>query len=158
VRETETQIVAIGKLWEETKDLREVMGHPSVRHKDKERILRELFEKRVTRDVMEFLVIVLEARRLEHLPAIGRAYDEMADAFEGLVRVEVRTFLPLSPEERKRLVETLGKVTGGRQVTLLEHEDKTLLGGMTVRIGDVMVDGSVAGRLKKLKESLASAR
>lgn len=158
VRETEEQIVAIGKLWGETKDLREVMGHPSVRSKDKAHILREVFEKRVTRDVMEFLVILLEGRRLDLLPEIGQSYDELADAYEGLVRVEVRSFLPLSPEERKRLVDTLGRITGGRTVSLLEQEDKGLLGGMTVRIGDVLVDGSVAGRLKTLKEMLAAQR
>lgn len=155
VRVIETQVIAVAESYRTTKELRALLAHPKVRQAEKEKILRTVFEPRVEKELIEFLAFVLRKRRIEFLPEIAEVYDQLADEFEGLVRVEVASFAPLSPEERKRLLEALSRLTGGKQVALTEHEDKGLLGGVTVRIGDVLVDGSVAGRLKRLREELA---
>lgn len=157
VREIETQVLAAADAYAKNKNLQDVLGHPSLTKANKIKIVRAIFEKRVRIELMEFLVVLLDNRRFDVLPEIATVYDALADEFEGLVRIDVATFLPLSPEEKKRLAETLSRLVGGRQVAMTEKEDKTLLGGMTVRIGDVLVDGSVAGRLKKLKETMAAA-
>lgn len=157
VREVETQILAAADAYAKNKGLQDVLGHPSVSKANKIKIVRAIFETRVRIELMEFLVVLLDNRRFDVLPEIAIVYDSLADEYEGLVRIEVTSFLTLSPEEKKRLMETLSRLVGGRQVALTEREDKALLGGMSVRIGDILVDGSVAGRLKKLKESMAAS-
>ncbi len=157
VRVIETQVLAVAGIYRDMKDLRDFLAHPKVRLVEKEKTLRSVFESRIEREMLEFLLVLLRKRRMEFLPEVASVYDQLADEFEGLVRVDVATFAPLSPEERKRLLEALSRLTGGRQVALTEREDKALLGGISVRIGDVLVDGSVSGRLKRLKEELAAS-
>lgn len=154
VREVETELVAVAHAYEMTPNIGVVVGHPSVRQADKIGLVRTIFGSRVRVELLEFLLVLMEKRRFELLPEIAKVYDALADEFEGLVRVQVRSFLPLTPEERQRLIDTLSKMSGGRKVAVNEEEDKGLLGGMTVRIGDVLVDGSVRGRLGKLREAM----
>lgn len=158
VRVIETQVIAVADTYRTSKELRALLAHPKVRQSEKVSMLRAVFESRIEKELMEFVLVVLRKRRIEFLPEIAEVYDQLADEFEGLVRVEVASFAPLSPEERKRLLDALSRLTGGKQIALTEHEDKALLGGVTVRIGDVLVDGSVSGKLKRLKEELASVR
>lgn len=104
-----------------------------------------------------FLRLVVQKRREEHLPAILEEYVAFADRLRGIVEVEVKTAMPLGDEEANHLRESLAAFTG-RQVRLVNVVDPKILGGVVARVGDVVVDGSVAMRLERLRETLMQAR
>lgn len=88
------------------------------------------------------------------LPRIRSRYQELVDAERGVRRVRVATAVPLTDAERSRVVGELGRTLDGG-IVLTETVDPSLLGGMLVRVGDRVLDGSVKGRLASLRRSLA---
>ncbi len=69
--------------------------------------------------------------------------------------VELTTAFALDSESEQRLADVLSKKLQ-RQVKVSSHEDRSLLGGVVVRTGDLVIDGSVRGRLAKLAEAVNS--
>ena len=86
------------------------------------------------------------------LVALGRR-DEARDAIQNIVRAEVTTAAPLSPEKTKALEESLSKVTG-KKVEISVSVDPDLLGGVVARIGSTVHDGSVKTQLTRMRQEL----
>jgi len=105
----------------------------------------------------QFLRLVVQKRREDHLPAMMAEYVAYADQAQGIVEVEVQSATPLGGEEADRLQESLTAFTG-KQVRLTNVVEPKILGGVIARIGDLVVDGSVARRLERLKETLQETR
>ncbi len=135
-------------------DLRSLVEHPAVRFADKERVVR-----RVVGDVSpEALNLVLLMVRRGRPGAIGR----MVDHFGSLVRrdrgislAEVRTALVLDDSQRTAVMERLHELTGD-EIEISEVVDESLIGGITVRIGDRLYDASVRNRLERLRARLTA--
>jgi F-type H+-transporting ATPase subunit delta len=105
---------------------------------------------KLTRD---FLAVVAGNRRLFAVPAMIDAYLRKLAERRGEVTAEVIAAQPLSPAQRDALGDQLRRVVGGR-VAIDVRIDPGLLGGMIVRIGSRMVDGSLKGRLQRLQLSM----
>jgi len=88
---------------------------------------------------------------------IARDYDRRLDDERGIVRAEVTTAVEMDPAQRAAVSEQLAQATG-RQVRLEHRLDPAILGGMVIRLGDQVVDGSVRSRLKDLRRSLVETR
>lgn len=92
--------------------------------------------------------------RLTVLPEIAARFEELRAEAEGVLDVEVTSHTPLDAEYQARLSASL-KQRLGRDVRLHLDTDESLLGGAIIRAGDLVVDGSVRGRLEKLAGVLA---
>lgn len=84
------------------------------------------------------------------------AYRDRLDAARGIVHAQVTTAVPLSDQERAAIGERLRQMTG-QQVTLETAVDPAIIGGVVVRVGDKLIDGSTRSRLLQLKQRLAGA-
>ena len=104
-------------------------------------------------EVARFLRLLVEKKRIQFIQAILEAYDQLLDEELGIVRAEVRAAFGLGEEEQGQLAEALKKLTG-KEVKLLIQEDPDLIGGLVVRIGDLVLDGSVRTQLEAFKESI----
>ncbi len=101
------------------------------------------------------LSLLVARRAASLLPRIQERYQELVDDEEGIRRVEVATAVALTDSERAYVTEELGKTLAG-EIRLSELVDPTLLGGMRIRVGDRVMDGSVRGRLASLRQSVAA--
>lgn len=106
--------------------------------------------------VRKLFVLLAQGRRLALLPDLAIAYRERLMAHQNIVRAEVTSAAPLSPEKTKALEESLSKVTG-KKVELSVSVDPELLGGVVARIGSTVYDGSVRAQLRKMREQLAAS-
>lgn len=107
------------------------------------------------------------ARNLAHLliakdrtpeaRAVADAFGQMADAVEGIVYADVTTAVPLADAEVTALSERLGRQLNAT-VHVRPNVDASLVGGLVVRIGDRIVDGSIRTRLRELRRELVGAR
>jgi len=98
------------------------------------------------------LAVLCENRRLPLLPQVHEAYRRRVDEHAGRVDALVLTAAPLGAAQEKALAEALAARTG-RQVRLKIREDPGLLGGVRVRVGNQVLDGSARCRLRNLKKT-----
>jgi F-type H+-transporting ATPase subunit delta len=99
--------------------------------------------------------VLAENHRLLLLPEISAHYEELRAAVENTVEVEVVSAVALDSTQQEKLKQALSKRLK-RQVHMRTSVDPTLLGGAVVRAGDLVIDGSMKGRLQRLATELGS--
>ena len=99
--------------------------------------------------------LIVRRRRIEMLPQIGREYRRLYNRQAGIVEATAVSAAPLDEQELSALRSRLEQMTGGK-IELETRVDASLLGGIQVRLGDQLIDGSVRGRLERLRNRLAS--
>jgi len=138
----------------ENANLREVLFNPIFDRDEKKAVVGELLEViGVTGISANFLKLLVDKGRISLLDEIVEAYQQRMDAVLNKARVSVRTAFPLSGE----LVEEIRKTMEGmtrKNVEMVIEEDPSLLGGMVVKVGDTLYDGSVKAQLNKIRELL----
>jgi F-type H+-transporting ATPase subunit delta len=107
----------------------------------------------VTAPVTKLLVLLTEQRKLAYLKDLAEAYRERLLQHQNIIRAEVTSAAPLSPEKTTALGESLSKATG-KKVELALSVDPDLLGGVVARIGSTVYDGSVRTQLQQLRKEL----
>ncbi|TBV82264.1 MAG: F0F1 ATP synthase subunit delta [Desulfobulbaceae bacterium] len=121
-----------------------------VRLKVMESLVRALGAPQV---MVNFGKLLMEKKRAIILPEIAGAYQAMVDQEHNLVRGTVVSVTELAPELNEKVKAALEKVTGKR-VELTNRIDPAIIGGMVVRVGDLVLDGSIRSQLVELKESI----
>lgn len=101
--------------------------------------------------VRNLLSILARRKRAGLLPEIAEMYVLLKEEAQGIRRVEVTTAVALDGKAQQALVSELTKIVQARQVVLQPRVDPELVGGLQVRIGDRLIDGSVSGRLQELR-------
>jgi F-type H+-transporting ATPase subunit delta len=101
------------------------------------------------------LKLLLEYRRVDVLPEIADHFDALKDEAENTVDVTVTSAAPLHPDQQQVIVASLQERLG-RNVNLSTKIDTNLIGGAVIRAGDIVIDGSLRGRLEGLANALVS--
>ena len=154
VEEIEAQLLALKEAYEKDASFRMAMHHPKIPRSKKTEALRAVFAKDSPASLMAFLTLLVRKNRINLIPDIADVFDRLADRSRGVVRVEVSAWRDLTEPQRSGLLAKLNTILGGRKVDLTVTVNPRLLGGLAVRIGDTVYDGTVSGRLKALRESL----
>ena len=110
----------------------------------------------LTTPVTKMLVLLAQDRKLSYLPDLAAAFRERLLAHQNIVRAEVTSAAPLSPEKTRALEESLSKVTG-KKVELSVSVDPELLGGVVAKIGSTVYDGSVKTQLQRMRQELGKS-
>jgi F-type H+-transporting ATPase subunit delta len=153
VEEIEQALLALKQAYLGDVSFRRALGQPKIPRGERKRILKRPFEGKVNSSFLQFLDILVEKQRVGLIPDIADVFDQLADATQGVVRVHVDSAWPLTDAQRAALVQKFGRVTG-KKIELQEAVDRALRGGLSVRIGDNVLEGTAASRLKRLKEHL----
>jgi len=104
--------------------------------------------------VRDFVGLLAERGRIDHLTEIIAAYRNFVDEDLGQARATVRTAAPLTDPEKRELGRRL-EAALGKRILLEERVDPTLLGGFVAQVGSYIVDGSLDGQLARMRERLA---
>jgi F-type H+-transporting ATPase subunit delta len=149
--EAEGLLLSLGQVYRADKAFRGLLAHPQVPRAAKKKLLRKAYEGRARDSFLRFLDLLVDKNRTDLIPELAEAFDRLADASKGVVRVKVVSWKPLDEGRREKLAGTLSRMTG-RKILLEAATDASLRGGMRVHLGDSVLDGSVAQRLKVLGE------
>ena len=127
---------------------------PGLGKQAREKILRSLIAPfGLSPDTGNFLLLLNDKSRLDHLQKIYEAYLVLSDEASGISRARVSSARPLADDSRQRLVAALSKRTG-KSILAEFAVDPGLLGGVKVQIGSLLLDGSVKARLRMMEEKL----
>ena len=151
IKEVKGELEYFGNYYNTVAGLRLVLNNPLISPKHKYELLQKALQDALSSICRKFLELLIRKGRLKHLPDIINAYDFLLDQYNGVVRVGVTSFAPLSLVEEEKLKKQLKWYAGAGEIILATTIDKTILGGMMIQIGDMVIDGSVKSRLHELK-------
>ncbi len=134
-----------------------VLHHPRVTRERKKEILHHVFGGNVRPDVEHLLLMLVEKDRASIIPNVAREFARMLDAHRGEADAEVVSAVPLTSEQIAQL-ETQLKNSTGFKVRLKTRVDENILGGLVVRVGDKLIDASVATRLSQIGNRLKQVK
>ena len=138
-------------------DLRRTLAAPRIPFARKDAIIRESLGQTVAPLALN-LMLLLTSRNLVHLlPSIADRFQELLDAHNGVSRAEAVSAVPLDDGQREKVERALADMYGG-EVRLTSRVDPEILGGMVIRIGDRVLDGSARTRLQNMRRELAQRR
>jgi F-type H+-transporting ATPase subunit delta len=104
-------------------------------------------------EVRNFVLLLTRRRRIRLLPRIYEEFGQLANEYRGIVVAEVTSAVPLDDADKAVIIRQLSELTGRRAI-LRTQVDPSILGGLIVRIGDKLIDGSLRTRLERLRETL----
>lgn len=149
------EIGQVLEIWNGSEQLRNFFSRPEVPLAAKESVSRKVFAD-VGSLVQRTIQLLLEKHRIQQLPSVYHEFMQLWDRERGIIHAQVEVAVPLSEQEESSLNQAIHKATG-RRVALDVRHNPTLLGGLVVRIGDRVLDGSLARRLAILGDRLRSA-
>jgi F-type H+-transporting ATPase subunit delta len=153
--EVEQQLQTVEQTIREHQDLATLFYHPRVPAQAKKETVSRLFKQDLAEFVHNFLLLLVDKRREAALPVIISEYRKLANEARNMAEAEVITAMPLSAEEHAALARKLSSVTG-KNMVLKTQIDTSILGGVIVKIGDKLIDGSVARQLAMMRNTLLS--
>lgn len=134
------------------RDMVAFLEDPEVRFQDKTRLLSgRMGDKNYL--VLNLTYRLLTKRMLDMLPDIADEYRRLYDSYDGIVRAQVTTAISLDEEDKLKISKRLGKIFG-KKVILEPVVDPSIIGGIVVRVGDKLLDGSIRSKLESLKREM----
>ena len=134
--------------------LRDLVEHPAVPYAEKERVLRRVVDD-VGAEPLNLVLLMVRRGRPGAINRMVARFDELVRRDRGITLAEVRTAMPLEDVQRSAVVDRLHELTGD-EIEINEVVDESLIGGITVRMGDQLYDASVRNRLERLRARLTA--
>lgn len=135
-------------------DLFSILKSPVISKKEKISLIDNIFEDKININIKNFLKILIEQDRISFISDISDSYKELLNEKNNILEGFVISAIPMKKEEIKELEEKLSEKYN-KNVTLENKVDKSILGGILVRLGNEEIDGTVKTRLDKMKEQLS---
>jgi F-type H+-transporting ATPase subunit delta len=132
----------------------DVLANPAIPLDQRLEATQRAFAK-FSQPVRNLILLLVRRGRIEQLPRVAAEFARRDDERNGLTHAVATSAAPLGEDEIRAIAARLEQVTGQR-VALETNVDPGILGGVVVRIGDRLIDGSVRGRLERLRNQLAS--
>ena len=131
-----------------------VLGHPRVDDDRKAGLVLDICGEALDTQQRNFVRLLIQRNRIGVLPEISYQYDRLRAEYEKTLDAELIAAHPVDDAARDRLAEALSQRLA-RTVSLSTQVDESLIGGAVIRAGDLVIDGSVRGRLNRLTSALS---
>ncbi len=137
----------------EDESLAQTVSNPLIELDDLTELLLEIGGGRINEEGANLVRLLVQNRRLSVVPEIKVLFEALKADKEKLLTVHVTTAYVLKPAQEKLIAEAL-KAKLGRDITITSEKDTDLIGGIHIRAGDMVIDGSVRGQLQQLANEL----
>lgn len=141
----------------EVDGLEQYFAHLLIPAKEKKELATKIFSEKVSQTTLNFLLMIIDKRRETYLTVIMEEYREMADESRNITKANLISAREVPAEEVNNLAAQLSDTTG-KTVQLVQTVDESLIGGVKLRIGDQIIDATVAKKLEMLKQQLKQAK
>jgi F-type H+-transporting ATPase subunit delta len=156
IMEVSDELEQLGDLLRGDRRFREFLASPVIDRQRRGTSMNRILANRVTDLTLRFLLVLNEKGRLDRLESIAAAFDHLVQESFGRVEVDVFTPAPLGPAALESVRQRV-QAALGREPVLHPYTDPAMLGGIRLRIGDQLIDGSVAAQLRRMKSALHSS-
>lgn len=147
IDQVEADFAAIVQAVEQSEDLAKILLHPHISADAKQSLIDELFKSHVEEETYNFLNVLVDNGREQQLFDIYRFYVQLAHDARGIAEAVVTSAKPLTAEEQAELAEQFGQKLN-KKLHVKTVVDPSILGGIVVKIGDRLYDGSIKTKLE----------
>ncbi|MFI4860792.1 MAG: ATP synthase F1 subunit delta [Phycisphaerales bacterium JB063] len=137
-------------------DLHRLVTNPVISAEERSKIVSRVFEGKVSDLLVRFLKVVADKDRLGSLHAILSGYLLAMAESGGKITVDAYVATPMDEATASRVAQRIGE-SMGKEVALLQHVDDSLIGGLKIKVGDKLIDASVASQLRVMKNKMIEA-
>jgi len=155
VDQIEADLKAVDQVLRATPRFSRVLRAPTISVDQKKELAQRVFGNRVSPLAARFLTLVVERRREAILNDVYAEFSRLANEERNILAVQVTAAVPLTDQERDALAAALTRRTG-KTITLELSVDPQIMGGLLLRMGDTVIDGSIRSRLNQLRDRLQS--
>lgn len=149
----ERELFAIAQSVEGSSELRSALTDPQLPLDKKREVLDDLIEGRASSLTVGLVQLIVGQGHASELPAIAQSFVETAAASRDKAVAEIRSAVPLDDATVERLAAALGRATG-KSVEPKVIVDPSVIGGLVARVGDTVIDGSLARRVESLRQAV----
>ena len=148
--EVHDDMQTISNTIKESTDLQQLIGSPVLKRSIKKTALNSVFSGKISSISTGAIGLLVDNKRIALLPDVAQKYIALYDSIKGIEVANVTTAIPLTDELKKEVLNKVKEITG-KEATLENSVDASILGGFILRIGDVQYDASIANKLQVLK-------
>ncbi|MEE8407634.1 MAG: ATP synthase F1 subunit delta [Acidimicrobiia bacterium] len=151
----ENELFTIAQALDDSPELRSTLTDPQLPMEKKQALIDDLIGGRASLLSVDLVQLIVSQGRASELSDIARALVKAAAASRDKAVAEVRSAVPLDEETIERLAAALGRATG-KSVEVKVVVDESVIGGIVARVGDTVIDGSLARRVDSLRQAVES--
>lgn len=130
------------------------MNHPKIQKEDKLEVVQNVFRDKISREMLGFLVTIIEKDRYMEIEAILEDFVASVKEYNNIGTAYVTTAIAINDQEKQDIESRLLATTRYKTIECIYDVDKSLIGGMVIKMGDRVVDSSIRTKLDKLQREL----
>ena len=142
----------------QNKEFERFMNHPKIPKDEKLQVVKNIFDDRLSKEIVGFLITIIEKDRYSEIQAILFEVIESIKEYNNIGTAYVTTAIALEDKEKNNIENRLLATTKYKTIECNYSVDKSLIGGMVIRMGDKVVDSSIRTKLEKLERELLAIR
>ena len=148
------EITAITSILNENPEFEKLMNNPRIPVSDKEGIVKEVFKGRISEELVGFFTMIVNKGRYAQIDEILQYFLGEVKKLKGIGVAYVTTPIELSEAQKQSVVKRLLETTNFKSMEMHYSIDKSLIGGMQIRIGDRVVDSSIHTKIMKMQQDM----
>jgi F-type H+-transporting ATPase subunit delta len=137
----------------EVREFAETLNNPAIADSAKKKLLDSQIAT-VNPMAVNLVYLLVSKGKFKLIHSINQTFRQLVDALQGVDKAEVTTAVALDSEEKQRIIQYLGKISG-KKVVITEKIDDQIIGGIIARVGGKIIDGSTSSKLTALGNELA---
>jgi F-type H+-transporting ATPase subunit delta len=157
LEQTREEIQFVAEVFESNPELKTIFVHPRLSKKEKKGMLEELFKGKISESVLNLGYITVDKGREGYLSEISREFNVLSNAEQGIVEAKAITAVPMTEDELNALEERLSK-RFNKRIQLSNLIDESVIGGVLLKIGDKVMDGSIKGKMEDIEKELKNIK
>ncbi len=157
IERVEDELVLLRKTYEQHPEIRAFLINPKMPPQVKKQVLRDSLTDKFSDIVLRLLDLLIDKRRQDILPQIADRFDVLTDQARGIEHADIIVATPISPDLAELLKGAIQKFSG-RQVETEIKVDESIIGGVQIKLGDKVIDGSLKRRFDDLRRAMLAAR
>lgn len=138
----------------ENPELSKLLNHPKIVKEEKISVVENIFKGRASDHMVGFLTLIVEKDRYNELEAIIQYFLDKVREEKNIGVAYVTSAVPLEDAQKEQIRQKLLHTTKYTEFEMIYKEDKSLIGGLIIRVGDRVVDSSIRSRINHLSKEL----
>ncbi|MED3920057.1 F0F1 ATP synthase subunit delta [Priestia aryabhattai] len=157
IDEMQDQLQIVEEVFAKTPELMDVLTHPKITIERKKQFVSEAFAE-LSPTVQHTVLLLLERHRIQIVSQMVQEYRFLANEVRGVADATVYSVKPLSADEKRAISQSFASKVGKHTLNISNVVDKSLIGGVKLRIGNRIYDGSISSKLETIHRGLLAHR